>query len=136
MDARGRKSQRRLSHAAAVGTAITPATAGSKSADDQDARDKRTYFSFELTKEMSCVTHGGSRECLLLAPRPSHYLPRRKVARLTFDAGPMLTLVEFCVGELCPNHAPESGIVHHPFWGYSTVRDPLVLWIQQACRQR
>jgi hypothetical protein len=52
MDARGRKSQRRLSHAAA-GTAVTPATAGSKTADDQGARDERAYLPEELMEGTS-----------------------------------------------------------------------------------
>lgn len=43
------------------------------------------------------------------------------VAGHTFDAGPMLTLVEFRTGELCLDRTPESGIVSHPFWGLSRV---------------
>jgi hypothetical protein len=47
MDDRGRKSQRRLRHAAA-GAVATPATTRSKTAEDQGARDKRADCPEEL----------------------------------------------------------------------------------------
>jgi hypothetical protein len=53
-----------------------------------------------------------------LAAGQSVPAPAGSIARRTFDAGPMLTLVESSVGELCPDRAPESGIAHHPFWDY------------------
>ena len=55
------------------------------------------------------------------------------IARQTFDAGPMLTLVESSVGELCPDRAPESGIVHHPFWGLPNPTACLRVLIEHQC---
>src|ERR1700692_874601 len=66
MNAGGRKSQCGLRHAVA-GTAATPATTRSETADDQDADDKRGYAPEERMDGTGRVRHGGSRECSALA---------------------------------------------------------------------
>ena len=73
----------------------------------------------------------GQIESDMAAPGSArHWRPDRlctcsagNIARPAFDAGPMLTLVESSVGELCPYRAPESGISYHPSWGPLTVCD-------------
>jgi hypothetical protein len=63
MNTGGSKSQCGLRHAVA-GTAATPATTGSETADDQGADDKRAYTPEELMEGTGRVRHGGSRGVL------------------------------------------------------------------------
>jgi hypothetical protein len=48
----------------------------------------------------------------------------------------MLTLVGSGVGELCPDRAPESGIVHHPFWGLPNPTAWLRVLIEHQCQEQ